>query len=215
MYFYCFCYKFAKKGAFMIYSLKGKVVKTEENFVVLETPNGISWGVICSTPTVIAVSQETETITLLTYLQVREDALTLYGFSNQQEKELFQNLITVSGIGPKMAIQILSGISVQDFALSVLNGNVKTLSGVKGLGKKTAERIIVELREKMGELPNNTSLDFLSTPTTAKTSAMQEAEGVLISLGFKNEAEKLLKTYATPNMTAEEIIRACLQGAGK
>lgn len=199
----------------MIYSLKGKVVKTEENLVVLETPNGISWGVICSTPTVIAVSQETETITLLTYLQVREDALTLYGFSNQQEKELFQNLITVSGIGPKMAIQILSGISVQDFALSVLNGNVKTLSGVKGLGKKTAERIIVELREKMGELPNNTSLDFLSAPTTAKTSAMQEAEGVLISLGFKNEAEKLIKTYATPNMTAEEIIRACLQGAGK
>lgn len=199
----------------MIYSLKGKVVKTEENLVVLETPNGISWGVICSTPTVIAVSQETETITLLTYLQVREDALTLYGFSNQQEKELFQNLITVSGIGPKMAIQILSGISVQDFALSVLNGNVKTLSGVKGLGKKTAERIIVELREKMGELPNNTSLDFLSTSTTAKTSAMQEAEGVLISLGFKNEAERLIKTYATPNMTAEEIIRACLQGAGK
>lgn len=199
----------------MIYSLKGKVVKTEENLVVLETSNGISWGVLCSTPTVIALSQETETVTLLTYLQVREDALTLYGFSNKQEKELFENLITVSGIGPKMAIQILSGISVQDFALSVLNGNVKTLSGIKGLGKKTAERIIVELREKMGELPNNTSLDFLSTPTMAKTSAMQEAEGVLISLGFKAEAAQLLKTYATPEMSAEEIIRACLKGANK
>ena len=129
----------------MIGYIKGKVLHAENNVVILEN-NGIGYEVICSSAAFSKLFAE-RSGEVYTYLAVREDGISLYGFDSVAEKNMFLKLISVSGIGPKMGITVLSGISLNDLAFAIAANDVKTLSKIKGLGKKTAERLVLELRE--------------------------------------------------------------------
>ena len=129
----------------MIAYIKGKILSADDNVLVIEN-NGLGYEVVCSAAakTRLLASGGGE---VYTYLSVREDGVSLFGFDSPAEKNMFLKLISVSGVGPKMGIGILSGISLNDLAIAIAASDIKTLSKIKGLGKKTAERIVLELRE--------------------------------------------------------------------
>ena len=119
----------------MIYSLTGKITMIDENTLLVDT-GAVGYEVTCSTHTVFSLSQIQEKQTILTYLQVREDAMCLYGFKDKREKHIFNELTLVTGIGPKMAITILSGLPIDEIIKAIVSSDIKTLSSIKGLGKK-------------------------------------------------------------------------------
>ncbi len=155
---------------------------------------------------------------LYTYLQVKEDGVTLFGFADPKEKELFLKLITVSGVGPKMGISILASLSADEFAQAIATADVKRLSAVKGLGKKTAEKIVLELHGKISaaEVLGASGEDPL-TPVTAATKASpedEEAISALMGLGFTRaeSAQSVKKAHDLGARTVEEIIMQALRG---
>jgi len=156
-----------------------------------------------------------EPVHLLTVLVVREDAHLLYGFMTEEERALFLKLTTISGIGPKLALAVLSGLPVRELKAAVSQGDVKRLSSISGVGKKTAERIILELRDKLGtgELLESMMGGSAPSPQSAK---LRDALLALLSLGYKPaEAQRMVKAVAeevTPDMTLEEILRKVLSG---
>jgi Holliday junction DNA helicase RuvA len=154
-------------------------------------------------------------VKLLTHLVVREDAHTLYGFMSEAERALFRLLInTVSGIGPRTALNILSGISVTAFRGAVANGDVKALSQISGVGKKTAERIVVELKDKVGEA-GAWEASSARRGLSPEDQRLNDAVLALMALGFKQvEAhDTVRKTQGTlgPQATVEDLVRACLR----
>lgn len=198
----------------MIYSLKGKITRIDENIVAVENA-GIEFEVCCSLNTIDTLMKNAGEQRVYTYLQVREDGMFLFGFADLSEKRMFLNLISVSGIGPKMAISILSAMGSKSLASAVINQNVGLLTKIKGLGKKTAERIVLELREKVQEnvrAEQNPLDGFLNfEPESEFTSEMNDAVAILVELGIKKEeATKLVKSKALPNEKADQIIRKCL-----
>lgn len=200
----------------MIYSLTGKVSTLDDNTIVIDTGN-MAFEVICSSYAVFALSGKTEPQTILTYLQVREDAMCLFGFKDNKEKKLFNDLLLVSGVGPKMAITVLSGLSTDDIIRAILSSDIKTLSSIKGLGKKTAERIILELSKKLG---GESSLDSLVSEQaevqTKLKKEIEEAYEVLVSTGMqKAEAMELAKTNYKDGITSEELVVLCFKNARK
>lgn len=187
----------------------GIIAQKEEGKIILEN-NGIGYEINVSNQTLNFFAYDNEPVKIFTYLVVREDEFSLYGFSTIEEKNLFLQLITVSGIGPKMAIGILSGLSLSDLTVAIINQDVKLLSKIKGLGKKTAERLCLELKDKLspiGTSQNNTfNVDY-------DEDAVQMATDTLISLGIsKNDAYMLARANASENATAEEIISKALRG---
>ncbi|MFQ6093465.1 MAG: Holliday junction branch migration protein RuvA, partial [bacterium] len=114
--------------------------------------NGIGYGINIPLSSYQQVGSLGSEVHLLTHLHVREDILQLYGFTTEEERELFQMLVAISGIGPKMALSILSGISVEDFQRAIVSNNVDVLVSISGIGRKTAQRLIVELKEKFGDV---------------------------------------------------------------
>ena len=132
----------------MIGYIKGKVIHSEAGVILLEN-NGVGYELVCSGAAFARLVTDGAG-EAYTYLQVREDGLTLFGFVSMEEKNMFLKLTTVSGVGPKMGIAILSQMNINEIAVAIATSDVKGLCAVKGLGKKTAERIILELREKMG-----------------------------------------------------------------
>ena len=198
----------------MIEILSGKVVaKTENNLTIMV--GGIGFGVEVSFDTIQSCEVGDE-ITLETYLHVREDEMKLYGFSQAEEKSMFLRLISISGIGPKMAISILSGISAADLASSIMTGNVTAIAKIKGVGKKTAERIVLELKEKVSELMQEHGAQTNSTAKDLSSHLSPAAEDAvfgLVSLGIKQtEATRLVESVATEGMSAEQIITLALKG---
>ena len=198
----------------MIYSLKGKITRVDENIIAVEN-NGVEYEVCCSLNAIDALTRTAGEQKVYTYLQVREDGMYLFGFADLAEKRMFLNLISVSGIGPKMAVSILSGMGLRSLASAVINQNVSLLTKIKGLGKKTAERIVLELREKVEEnvkaeqSPIDGFINF--APETTFTSEMNDAVAILVELGIKkDEATKLVKAKATETDKADQIIRKCL-----
>ena len=199
----------------MIYSLTGKISMLNENSVIVDT-GVMSFEVICSTYTVYALSNSTEKQTILTYLQVREDAMCLYGFKDSKEKFIFNELMLVSGIGPKMAITILSGLSVSDLIKAITTSDVKTLSSIKGLGKKTAERIVLELNNKLGGVDGVESListdgsNFAGGSLVSKE--IEETVDVLVSMGIqKSKATEIAKANYVDGITSEELVVKCFK----
>ena len=200
----------------MIYSLTGKISALDDNTIVVDTGN-MAFEVICSSYAVFSLAGKSEPQTILTYLQVREDAMCLFGFKDNKEKKLFNDLLLVSGVGPKMAITVLSGLSTDDIIRAILSSDIKTLSSIKGLGKKTAERIILELSKKLG---GESSLDTLvSEQTEVQTKLkkeIEEAYEVLVSTGMqKAEAMELAKTNYKEGITSEELVVLCFKNARK
>jgi Holliday junction DNA helicase RuvA len=153
-------------------------------------------------------------VSLLTHLVVREDAHVLYAFATEGERRLFRSLIKVSGVGPKIALALLSGISVEAFSRCVLNEDITALTKVPGIGRKTAERLIVEMRDRLGE-PGVPTVAGVA-PVTVSASPESEAYGALIALGYRPaEATRLLKAAGPGTHSTEDLIRLALQGASR
>ena len=203
----------------MIYSLTGKVSIENENMIIVDT-GSMAFEVICSSFTAFELSKKSEPQTVLTYLQVREDGMTLFGFSSKKEKMLFNDLIQISGVGPKMAATILSGLPLDDIIKAIINSDIKSLSSIKGLGKKTAERIALELSSKLGG--EGALESIMANDANAKDSKislkkeMEEASEVLISMGIsKANAIDLAKDNYKDGMTSEALVVECLKNMHK
>lgn len=199
----------------MIYSLTGKVSKIDENTIEVNT-GAMAFEVICSSFTVFELASKSEIQTVLTYLQVREDAMCLYGFASKKEKMLFNDLISVSGVGPKMAITILSGLPVDDLVRAISASDVKMLTSIKGFGKKTAENVVLQLHSKFGGIDAlETLVSADSNLTSNKISVskeIEEAAEVLTSTGIqKMKAIEIAKLNFREGMTAEELVVACFK----
>lgn len=194
----------------MISFLVGVIEEKRENLVVIDV-NGVGFEVNVSNNTLVSLPFEGESAKVYTYLAVREDGISLFGFSSVEERNLFNKLITVSGVGPKLAITILSGLSLSDLTVAIAKEDTKLLSKIKGLGKKTAERLCLELKDKLDVLTfGNEEASF---DTNYDEDAVQMATDTLISLGIsKNEAYMLARANAANNATAEEIISKSLRG---
>lgn len=194
----------------MISFLVGVIEEKKENLVVIDV-NGVGFEVNVSNNTLVSLPFEGESAKIYTYLAVREDGISLFGFSSVEERNLFNKLITVSGVGPKLAITILSGLSLSDLTVAIAKEDIKLLSKIKGLGKKTAERLCLELKDKLDVLTfGNEEASF---DTNYDEDAVQMATDTLISLGIsKNEAYMLARANAANNATAEEIISKSLRG---
>ena len=193
----------------MISFLIGIIEEKKDNTLILNV-NGVGYELIASVNTLSSLPMKGESVKIYTYMAVREDGIFLFGFSSLEERELFYKLITVSGVGPKMAITILSGLSLSDLTVAIIKEDSKLLSKIKGLGKKTAERICLELKDKLSgiSIEDNTSFEV-----NYDEDAVQMATDTLISLGInKNEAYMLARSYAGGNATAEEIISKSLRG---
>lgn len=192
----------------MISFLVGTIEDKQENSLLLDV-GGVGFEMSISSNTFSALPMIGESVKVLTYMSVREDDISLFGFSSKEEKDLFVKLISVSGIGPKVAISILSGLTLNALSIAIANKDVKMLSKIKGLGAKTAERICVELKDKVSAFPlidGNQADDY-------DESAVQMATDTLIALGIsKSEAYMLARSNAGDNASAEEIIAKSLRG---
>lgn len=198
----------------MIAFIKGKVIDEFEGGVVLEN-NGIGYEILCSAALLAKLSAEKEG-GVFTYLQVKEDGLSLFGFDNKEEKRMFLKLISVSGIGPKMAMGILSGMRVNELATAIAMNDVKGLSRIKGLGKKTAERIILELRESVSA-ENAAIAAEESFVAPVFTSEDEDAIIALMGLGFSGiQSRNAVKTAKEQGVeTIQDVISFALKSMGK
>ena len=189
----------------MIYSLSGKLILISPPLAVIEC-QGVGYACKVSMQTIGKLGKVGEDTKLFTYLHVREDAVELYGFATTQEKDCFLNLITVSGVGPAMAIAILSDISPENVALCIATGDYKTLTRCKGVGTKIGQRIVLELKDKISK-DIQTSEDISSEYIPTTSSNINEAISALAVLGYsKSEAAKALSKLP-PDTSVEEMIK--------
>ncbi len=199
----------------MIGFLVGIIEEKFENYLLLDV-NGVGYELLISNNTLVALPNINETTKVLTYLQVKEDGVALYGFATKEEKQIFMQIITVSGVGPKMAISILSGMKISDLILAIKREDITLLSKIKGLGRKTAERICLELKDKVNAVGIEADLFNYNEVVNINESALNDAVETLISLGVnKNEAYKLARANASNDATAEEIILKVLKYLGR
>jgi Holliday junction DNA helicase RuvA len=200
----------------MIGCLIGEVLALEISTVLLNV-NGVGYEVDTPLSTFCQL-QKGQKVTLWTHLVVREDAQLLFGFTNAQEKTIFRTLLKVNGVGPKMALAILSTLSVDMLIHTVEQGDVKTLVKVPGVGAKTAERLMIELRDRFktmssSSVPSNSTAEQIQF---TGNSAVAEAEAALQSLGYKPaEAQKLVNATKGDFTEASDIIRAALKSMNK
>lgn len=185
----------------MIGYIKGNLLSVDGNTVILEN-NGIGYEITCSNQALNQIISSNGGA-VYTYMAVREDGVYLYGFNNLEEKSMFLKLITVSGVGPKMGITILSNMSISDLAVKIATSDVKGLSSVKGLGKKTAERIIVELREKVDAESKESPTNNVEQ-TTILSKEDEDAVYGLLSLGF-NKSESIEAVKKAKEQGAKQI----------
>jgi len=198
----------------MISFLQGKLVEALPTQVIVDV-NGVGYDALIPLSSFDKLPAPGQPVKLLTHLAVREDAHVLYGFMTPAERDLFRLLInTVTGIGPKIALNILSGISVTTFRGAVANGDIKALSQISGVGRKTAERIIVELRDKVGAAGalEAASAQRALTPEEQKTN---DAVLALLALGYKpvdaHEAVRAAQAALGPPAGLEELVRFSLK----
>lgn len=203
----------------MIAYLRGRVLTTTAETMILDV-NGVGYEVYCSGGAFAKVGNG-DIVELYTYLQAKEDGMTLFGFASPKEKELFLKLISVSGVGPKMGIAVLSALSGDDFAAAVATADVKRLSAVKGLGKKTAEKIILELHGKIsaaevisaGGGGLNAGAAAEGGENGRLSAADEDAVAALTGLGFtRSESVRAVKrAHETGANTTEDVIMKALQ----
>lgn len=194
----------------MIDFVIGKIIEINDNIVVVEN-NGIGIELFVSMATLVGL-KEGNNVKFFTYLQVREDGFSLFGFASRDEKKMFLRLISVGGVGPKVALSVLSGVSINELAMAILNNDTAKLTRVKGLGKKTAERIILELKEKISPIEAIGATEKNSQTTISREG--EEAIYVLMSLGLSNPdaTSRVRKCIESGYSTAEEILSHALKG---
>lgn len=196
----------------MIGRLRGVIIEKQPPELVLDV-QGVGYELSAPMSTFFNLPALNEEITLFTHMVVREDAQLLYAFGTERERLLFRSLLKVNGVGAKLALTILSGSDVDSFARSVEEGDTASLTKLPGVGKKTAERLIVEMRDRLKEVGLAMGLDTSASATaTAVAGAKNEALEALVALGYKPaEAEKMLKSFDSDGLTTEQIIRNALQ----
>lgn len=194
----------------MIGSVRGSILSKAPPQLTVEV-GGIGYELEAPMSTFFLLPQVGQEVRLLTHLVVREDAHILYAFATEEERRLFRSLIKVSGVGPKIALALLSGINVQAFAQCVQNQDIAALTRIPGIGRKTAERLVVEMRDRLGPQSDSVAAaHFAAAPASPEA----EAFGALVALGYKPaEATRLLKAAGTGTHSTEELIRRALQGA--
>ncbi len=200
----------------MIAFVKGMVAAVTEETVIVDV-NGIGYELYCS-GTALRSAQIGERISLHTYLQVKEDGVTLFGFFTEQEKRLFLKLLSVSGVGPKSAVSVLVCMSADELVEAVATADAKRLAKVKGLGKKTAEKIILELHGKISAAEVMGASEEPAKPTVSATKLSKEDEdavATLQNLGFtrSESVQAVNRAKADGATTVEEIIFRALQGS--
>ncbi len=196
----------------MIGFLRGRLAAKHPPQLLIDV-GGVGYEVEAPMSTFYGLPAVGETLTLLTHLVVREDAHILFGFATEEERQLFRNLLRISGIGAKMALGILSGITVEGFVRCVRTEDTASLVKVPGIGKKTAERLIIEMRDRLdASIPGSPGMVGANAPAGAQ----DEAFGALVALGYKPvEATRMLKGVKCDGLATEEIIRRALQGTVK
>jgi len=198
----------------MYYSLEGQITEKSPAYLILNV-NGVCYDIQISLSTFSGLGALGERAHVFTHFVVREDAHCLYGFTTLEERDLFRMLISVSGIGPKVGLMALSGIPIRELKNALVTGSIPLLTSIPGIGKKTAERMIVELKEKVViESPASDIAGALAgTPGQRR---MDDALQALVSLGYrKNQAktalEKVVKDIEDMDLAVEDLIRASLK----
>jgi Holliday junction DNA helicase RuvA len=195
----------------MIGSLRGRITSKTPPQLTVEV-GGLGYELEAPMSTYYHLPAVGQDVRLLTHLVVREDAHVLYGFGSEDERRLFRALIKVSGVGPKIALALLSGISVTAFAECVQREDAAALTRVPGIGRKTADRLIVEMRDRLAA-PQPSEAGAVPA---AAASPESEAYGALVALGYRPaEAARLLKSVGPGTHSTEELIRRALQGAAR
>lgn len=197
----------------MIESVRGFLLKKVPTFCVVNC-SGIGIGIFISLNTYQNLGEEGSEINLLTYLHVREDALLLYGFYEESEREMFRRLISISGIGPRLTMTILSGLSVMDLRKAITSEDVDVLTKIPGIGKKTAQRVILELKEKISL---SAPLTYTAIPglSPQEKDKVNQALQALVTLGYrqtdaKNVLERTLKKLGN-QVSLEDLIKFALR----
>ncbi len=191
----------------MIGRIRGEVIDHDLQQVLIDV-GGVAYEVEVPLTTAYELSQAQGPVSVFTHLVVRDDAHLLFGFATKEDRTLFRTLIKVNGVGPKMGLAILSGLDSNTFAQTVRAGDVKALTGVPGVGKKTAERIILDMKDRLPELPAGETLPAAKTVNDASA----DAESALISLGYKpQEAARAIAQVEDGAEDVETIIKLALK----
>lgn len=202
----------------MIGRLRGEVAAKQAPFLLLDV-NGVGYELEAPLSTFFTLPEIGQSVMLYTHLVVREDAHVLYAFATESERALFRSLLKVSGVGAKMALAILSGMSAEEFARCVESEDVSALVRLPGIGRKTAERLIVEMRDRLAKLGEQSAgVPITPAAQTAGRPRSEKADAVaaLVALGYKPlDADRLVKAVESDGMDSESLIRAALQSTVK
>jgi Holliday junction DNA helicase RuvA len=201
----------------MIGRLRGSLIQKQAPMLLIDV-QGVAYEVEVPMTTIYRLPELNEELTLYTHLVVRDDAHLLFGFAEEHERLLFRTLIKVNGVGAKMALAILSGMEADEFAQCVRDGDAARLTRLPGVGKKTAERLIIEMRDRLKDWQNSASPATSAGQPVVQVSSdpADEAVSALIGLGYKpQEASKYVLAVASSEMNSAEIIREALKAAGK
>ena len=198
----------------MYHYLNGKIAEKTPTAVILDV-NGIGYEVRVSLSTFSILPNLGETVKLFTHFVVREDAQLLYGFATEEEREAFKLLISISGIGPKLAITLLSGVTLQELKRAIQEKNIPVLTAISGIGQKTAERVIIELKDKIGRSEGSAGKELIHDANVSDQ-MVEDSVSALVSLGYtkqkaKEAIQKTLKVMLGKKPSVEEIIRAALK----
>lgn len=194
----------------MIYNVKGTLTYTDPNFAVVEC-GGVGFKCFVSMTTLRELPSIGNEVNLYTHMSVREDAMDLFGFYEVDELEAFKLLISVSGIGPKAAIAILSVLTPSKLSVAISSGDVRSIQAAQGVGKKTAERVVLELKDKMVGLGTSAAADIQSVQSVASSADAQEAVEVLVSLGFNQSDAATVVGAMDKSMSVDDMVRKGLR----
>lgn len=199
----------------MLYNLKGTLTVSDVNFIVVEC-GGVGFKCFTTLNTVKQIGKTGDTVNVYTYLAVREDAMDLYGFSSLAELDAFKLLITVSGIGPKAAVSILSELSPDKLAVCIASGDAKAITKAQGVGKKTAERVVLELKDKMGAIAVGDVSDAVSSAASVSANSdSAEVVEALVALGYAQSDAAVVVGAMDKSLSVDEMIRLGLKQLAK
>ncbi len=202
----------------MIAYLSGKLIEKQANTAIVDV-GGVGYEVSIPLSTFYELGDVGSDVQLRIYTHVREDAIQLFGFKSLRDRSLYLRLISVQGIGPKLGIAILSGMNTDEIIMAIRTDDLARLTSIPGVGRKTAERLVIELRDKVGELASagSTPLDA-ATPTQPSDAVFEDALSALVNLGYqRNAAEKAVKKAAQEGteMSVQKLLRRSLQVLAK
>ncbi|MES9898821.1 MAG: Holliday junction branch migration protein RuvA [Sedimenticola sp.] len=198
----------------MIGRLSGAIAYKQPPFLMLDV-NGVGYELEAPMSTFYDLPAQGEKVTLFTHLAIRDDAHVLYGFANESERVLFRALLKVSGVGAKVALAILSGMNADEFSICIQNDDITALTRLPGIGKKTAERLIVEMRDRLAKLElggNAVARPSALSSVVVADNPVSDAVGALVALGYKpNDAARMVRLVESEGLSSEEIIRQALK----